>query len=65
MKIWLLRIFWLLLFIGVVVVFYFAGQAEQNKVLRTPLISIHADKRAFIFFQEFNFQIYISEKKKL
>ena len=53
MKIWLLRIFWLLLFIGVVVVFYFAGQAEQNKVLRTPLISIHAeDENTFLTGQE-------------
>jgi cell division protein FtsQ len=53
MKIWLLRIFWLLLFIGVVVIFYFAGQAEQNKVLQTPLISIHAeDENTFLTGQE-------------
>ena len=53
MKIWLLRIFWLFLFIGVVVVFYFAGQAEQHKVLRTPLISIHAeDENTFLTDEE-------------
>ena len=53
MKIWLLRIFWLLLFVGVGVVFYFAGQAEQRKVLKTPLISIHSeDENAFLTEEE-------------
>ncbi len=49
MKIWLFRIFWLLLAIGVVVVFYFAKVSEQEKVLETPKISIHAaDENAFL-----------------
>lgn len=49
MKIWLFRIFWLLLAIGVAVVFYFAQASEQQKVLSTPKIAIHAaDENAFL-----------------
>jgi cell division protein FtsQ len=62
MKIWLLRIFWLLLFVGVGVVFYFAGQAEQRKVLKTPLISIHAeDENAFLTEEELKDRLQLRE----
>lgn len=43
MKIWLIRIFWTLLAIGTVVVFYFAAQADANRLLGTPKVAIHTD----------------------
>jgi len=53
MKIWLLRIFWILLFVGVGVVFYAANQAEQRTKLKKPLIEIHTqDENAFLTEQE-------------
>lgn len=53
MKIWLLRIFWILLFVGVSVVFYAANQAEQRTKLKKPLIEIHTqDENAFLTEQE-------------
>ena len=49
MKIWLFRIFWLLLAFGVAVVFYLAQASEQQKVLSTPKIAIHAaDENAIL-----------------
>jgi len=49
MKIWLFRIFWFLLAIGVAVIFYFAQASAQQKVLGTPKIAIHAeDENAFL-----------------
>jgi cell division protein FtsQ len=53
MKIWLLRIFWLLLIGGVSVVFYFVQQSEQQTQLAEPRISIHAeDENAFLTEEE-------------
>lgn len=49
MKIWLFRIFWLLLAFGVAVIFYFAQASQQHQVLNTPKIAIHAaDENAFL-----------------
>ncbi|MFM7006356.1 MAG: cell division protein FtsQ/DivIB [Flavobacteriales bacterium] len=53
MKIWLLRIFWILLFVGVGAVFYAANQAEAQTELKKPLIEIHTqDENAFLTEQE-------------
>lgn len=53
MKIWLIRVLWLLILVGVGVVFYFADLTEQRKVLQRPKIAIHAeDENAFLTEQE-------------
>ena len=49
MKIWLYRIFWILIATGVAVVFYFANVSQQRQILHAPKISIHAaDENAFL-----------------
>jgi cell division protein FtsQ len=49
MKIWLFRIFWFLVLVGVGVVFYFAQQKDKLTVLQEPKISIHTeDENAFL-----------------
>ena len=53
MKIWLVRIFWLLIFVGVGVVFYFSQSKEQQTHLDQPSIAIHAeDENAFLTEEE-------------
>lgn len=53
MKIWLIRIFWLLIFVGVGVVFYFAQSQEQRTHLDQPSIAIHSeDENAFLTEEE-------------
>ena len=49
MRIWLLRICWLLLSVGVIFVFYLASSNEAMQELKRPKIVIHsADENAFL-----------------
>jgi cell division protein FtsQ len=53
MKIWLIRIFWLLIAVGVVIVFYFSNVSAQKTHLNIPKVAIHADdENAFLTKQE-------------
>jgi cell division protein FtsQ len=49
MKIWLLRIFWLLVAVGVIMVFYISSETAKKTILNIPKVAIHADdENAFL-----------------
>ena len=45
---WLKVFFWILLLIGIAIVFVFASREENKKVIDTPAISIHVDGETFL-----------------
>ncbi len=70
MKIWLKRIFWTLLILGVFVVFYLAGQTEANRIVNKPMVAIHSsDENTFLTEQELlkrlEFKILLNKNMRL